>query len=36
VAWREHGTLYWIINTLDNELSSDVMLGLATSCKPVR
>jgi LCP family protein required for cell wall assembly len=36
VAWREHGTLYWVINTLDNQLSNDLMLGLATSCKPVK
>ena len=21
VAWQEHGTLYWVINTLDNQLS---------------
>ncbi len=36
VAWERHDTLYWILNTLDNQLSSDVMLGLATSCKPVK
>lgn len=36
VAWRAHGTLYWVLNTLDNQLSSDVMMGLATSCKPVK
>ncbi len=35
VAWREHGTLYWVLNTLDNQLSNDLMLGLAASCKPV-
>jgi LCP family protein required for cell wall assembly len=36
VAWKEHGTLYWVLNTLDNELSNDLMLGLATSCRPVK
>jgi LCP family protein required for cell wall assembly len=36
VAWRAHGTLYWVINTLDNQLSNDLMMGLATSCKPVK
>jgi LCP family protein required for cell wall assembly len=36
IAWKEHGTLYWIINTLDNQLSNDLMMGLATSCKPVK
>jgi LCP family protein required for cell wall assembly len=36
VAWKSNGTLYWVLNTLDNQLSNDVMLGLATSCKPVK
>jgi polyisoprenyl-teichoic acid--peptidoglycan teichoic acid transferase len=36
VAWKRNGTLYWIINTLDNELSNDLMMGLATSFKPVK
>jgi len=36
VAWKEHGTLYWVINTLDNQLSNDLLLGLAASCKPVK
>ena len=36
VAWKEHATLYWVLNTLDNQLSNDLMLGLATSCKPVK
>ena len=36
VAWRERGTLYWVLNTIDNELSNDVLLGLAMSCKPVK
>ena len=36
VAWKEHGTLYWVLNTLDNQLSNDLMLGLAASCEPVK
>jgi len=36
VAWKRDGTLYWVINTLDNELSNDLMMGLATSFKPVK
>ncbi len=36
VAWKERGTLYWVLNTLDNQLSSDLMMGLAKSCKPVK
>jgi LCP family protein required for cell wall assembly len=36
VAWKERGTLYWVLNTLDNQLSNDLMLGLAASCKPVK
>jgi LCP family protein required for cell wall assembly len=36
VAWTERGTLYWVVNTLDDQLPNDVILGLATSCRPVR
>ena len=36
VAWKRHGTLYWVLNTLDNELTNDLMMGLATSFKPVK
>jgi LCP family protein required for cell wall assembly len=36
VAWKRRGALYWMLNTLDNELSNDVMMGLATSFKPVK
>ena len=36
VAWRERSTLYWVLNTIDNELSNDVLMGIATSCKPVK
>jgi LCP family protein required for cell wall assembly len=35
VAWRRSGTVYWVINTLDNQLSEKVMLALATSCTRV-
>ena len=35
VAWREHGATYWVINTLDDELSNHLMLALAESCLPV-
>lgn len=35
VAWSRNGTLYWVLNTLDDEISSDVLLGLATSFTPV-
>jgi hypothetical protein len=36
VAWKHGSTLYWVLNTLDNQLSNDLMMGLATSCKPVK
>jgi LCP family protein required for cell wall assembly len=36
VAWKRNGTLYWVLNTLDNQLSNDFMMGLATSFKPVK
>ncbi len=36
VAWKQHATLYWVLNTLDNELSNDVLMGIATSCRPVK
>jgi len=36
VAWKRNSTLYWIINSLDNELSNDLMMGLATSFTPVK
>ena len=35
VAWKRRGTLYWVLNTLDNQLTNDLMMGLATSFKPV-
>ncbi|HEY5388875.1 MAG TPA: LCP family protein [Thermoleophilia bacterium] len=36
MAWKRNGTLYWVLNTLDNQLSNDLMVGLATSFKPVK
>jgi hypothetical protein len=35
VAWRENDALYWVVNTLENELPNDLMLALATSCQVV-
>ena len=36
VAWRQGGTVYWVSNTLDDELPNSLMLALATSCAPVK
>jgi LCP family protein required for cell wall assembly len=36
VAWRSGSRVYWITNTLEDQISNKVLLGLATSCKPVR
>jgi LCP family protein required for cell wall assembly len=36
VAWTIHKTLYWVSNTLDNELANDTMMGLATSFTGVK
>ncbi len=36
VAWREHRVLYWIVNTLLEELSNQQMLMLADSTQPLR
>jgi polyisoprenyl-teichoic acid--peptidoglycan teichoic acid transferase len=35
VAWRENGNTYWIVNTLDDVLSNQLMMKLAKSCAPV-
>ncbi len=32
VAWRRTGTVYWVVNTLENQIPEKVMLALATSC----
>ena len=36
VAWKRNRTLYWVINTLNNELSNDFMRGVARSFKSVK
>jgi hypothetical protein len=36
VAWERNKTLFWVLNTLDNELSNDTMMSLAKSFRPVR
>lgn len=36
VAWRQNGTVYWLANTLDDQISNKVMLELARSFKPVQ
>ena len=36
VAWKTRGALLWVLNTLDNQLTNDLMMGLATSFKPVK
>lgn len=35
VAWKENGALYWVVNTLEDELPNDLILALATSCRIV-
>ncbi len=36
VAWKTAGNLYWVANTLDNELGNDTMMALATSFTRVK
>jgi LCP family protein required for cell wall assembly len=36
VAWQDGGTLYWLSNTLEDDLSKETMLALAASFKPVK
>lgn len=36
VAWKLHKDLFWVANTLDNELANDTMMGLATSFTGVK
>jgi LCP family protein required for cell wall assembly len=35
VAWRRGNSLYWVLNTLDDQLSDEFMLELATSFAPL-
>jgi len=36
VAWQDGNTLYWLANSLENDLSKETMLALAASFKPVK
>ncbi len=36
IGWRQHGVLYWVSNTLQEDLSNRQMLAIAQSAKPVR
>jgi LCP family protein required for cell wall assembly len=36
VAWKVGRMLYWVANSLDNELSNEAMMALATSFQPVK
>ncbi len=36
VAWRRGNTLYWVLNTLDNELDNELMTAMATSFARVK
>jgi hypothetical protein len=35
VAWRQGSNLYWVLNTLEDELPADFMMALATSFEPI-
>jgi polyisoprenyl-teichoic acid--peptidoglycan teichoic acid transferase len=35
IAWREHGVLYWVVNTLLEELTNQQMLTIADSTQPL-
>jgi LCP family protein required for cell wall assembly len=35
IAWREHHVLYWVVNTLLEELSNQQMLTIADSTQPL-
>ncbi len=36
IAWHEHGSLYWVNNTLLEELTNSQMIYIAQSAKPLR
>lgn len=36
VAWKRNNTLYWVLNSINNELSEKTMRALATSCTRVK
>jgi LCP family protein required for cell wall assembly len=35
VAWRRGNCVYWVLNTIDDQLTADFMLALATSFEPL-
>ena len=35
VAWRRGNSLYWVLNTIDDELPAGFMMALATSFGPL-
>jgi LCP family protein required for cell wall assembly len=36
IAWREHGALYWVNNTLLEDLTNAQMISIANSVQPLR
>jgi hypothetical protein len=36
VVLRKDGATYWVVNTLDDELSNDTMLAIARSFRPLK
>lgn len=36
VAWQDGNTLYWLANSLEDDLSKETMLAMAASFKPVK
>jgi LCP family protein required for cell wall assembly len=36
IAWRRGNTLYWVLNTLDNELDNELVTAMATSFARVK
>ena len=35
VAWRRGNSLYWVLNTMDDQLPAAFMMALATSFQPL-
>jgi hypothetical protein len=35
IAWRQGGALYWVTNTLLEDLTNQQMLGIAQSAQPL-
>jgi hypothetical protein len=36
VVLRENGATYWVVNTLDDQLSNDTMLAIARGLRPLK